>query len=239
MRNKGKGRNRGNDHRERTNNSPRRRRSNSSQAAQADALDQLGLAIMTCSESVHANTQEMEQIRHSHAQELEQLQLKTTRTSEDMQNIWHLYESICTRNRGQDDRSDFIHAMASRVLYAERRSSEGTVSYERQQSARAQFEATQNLGGPRIIEEDRRASPDSRTENWSERTWQYAVRMAEARVRATRPQGRTSGPPNTVIRRGDRDTDSDGSRKAPTPTKTSADMPRSEALHRSRTPALA
>jgi hypothetical protein len=168
MRNKGKGRDRGNEHCERTNTSPWRRRSNSPQAAQADALDQLGLAIMTCSESVHANTQEMEQIWCSHAQELEQLQLKTTCMLEDMQNIQCLYKSIRIQNRGQDDRSDSIHAMASRALYTEHRSSEGTASYERQQSARAQFEATQNLGGPRIVEEDCRASPNSGTENRSE-----------------------------------------------------------------------
>jgi hypothetical protein len=117
----------------------------------------------------------MEQIWRSHAQELEQLQLKTTRASEDMQNIRHLYESIRTRNRGQDDRSDSIRAMASRALYAERGSSEGTVSYECQQSARARFEATKNLGGPRIVEEDCRASPDSGMENQLEQMQQYAT----------------------------------------------------------------
>jgi hypothetical protein len=193
---KGKGREINPPSHSKENTRPWERGSSSSQWTQEEVRRQIGIALSDWTHRVEKNTEE------------------TRKRAEEFQSLRQMFEDYCARDnerRALSDATDSTRARASRALYAERGSNEGTAEYERRQSARARFEVPQPARTPRIEEEGQTSSPDPRIRERAERTRKYTAQMAESRARANRarPHRRTSGPPTLITRKGVRDTDSD------------------------------
>ena len=179
--------------------SPSQRRSTTSRSTRDEEKKQLGLLLAEWIAHSERNTEE------SHE------------AAEASRGIQQMVECIYAQEEEQDASTESTRAKASRVLYAEHRSNEGTTEYECCQSTRAQFEVPQYLGRPRVEEEDHTSLSELRNKDQTERTQKYTMQMAESRARAgwTRPHRRTSGPPTLIIREEDKDSDLDEEPSSP------------------------
>ena len=113
-----------------------------------------------------------------------------------MQGMRQLLNRVRARYEGRSVPSPSPRAQATREIFADRGSDEGTVDFEHRVNARARFE------NPRPIEQSMEESGLSpRTRDRAPHTERYERQMAESRARAASksPRARTSGPPTQVL----------------------------------------
>jgi len=112
-----------------------------------------------------------------------------------MQGMRQLLNRVRARYEGWSVPSPSPRAQATRAIFADRGSNEGTVDFERRVNAQAHFE------NPRPVEQSMEESgPSPRNRDRAPHTERYERQMAESRAHAASksPRARTSGPPTRV-----------------------------------------
>jgi len=148
-----------------------------------------------------------------HRQELTNLQSRVTNsyhrssdTVNAMQGFRNIFDGLRARYGGQRAPSPSPRALATQAIYAERGSNEGTIEYERRQSAQARFEPPQFCEPTRIEEtEGHPSSTQSRTGKKSTAQMTSEERFAQSMAESCactaakkRLRARTTGPPTQV-----------------------------------------
>ena len=125
----------------------------------------------------------------------DQLQANSSDVVDAMQRMQKVVGELRPHEGGRTSPEQSPRALASRALYANRGSTEGTAEYQRCKDAQARFETPQP--STRIEEVTSRYSSSPYTGTEDQSTQRCARQMAALRARAAwnKPQGRTSGPP--------------------------------------------
>ena len=196
------------------------RRSTTSRSTCNEEKKQLGLLLTEWIDHSERNMEESCRATEESCRATEESRRATEesrKASEALRDIQQMVEHIFAQDNEQDASIESTRAKASRALYAECGSNEGTAEYECRQSARARFEVPQYLGRPRVEEEDHTSLSELRNKDRTGCTWKYTARMAESQACAgwTRPHGWTSSPPTLLIREEDKDSNSDEEPSSP------------------------